>query len=47
MLSVTNDLRKIEKALITFATISLDESTPWLAKFYEKSTIETLLKHVN
>jgi hypothetical protein len=47
LLNVTNDMRKIEKALITFATISLNESSPSLAKFYDKSTIQTLLKHVN
>lgn len=30
MLNETSDLRKVEKSLITFATISLDEGSPTL-----------------
>ena len=30
MLNETSDLRKVEKSLITFATISLDEESPTL-----------------
>ena len=47
MLNNTSDLRKVEKALISIATISLDEGSPVLAQFYHKSTVTTLLKHAN
>lgn len=47
MLNNTSDLRKVEKSLISLATISLDEDSPALAQFYDKATISTLLKHAN
>ena len=47
MLHLTNDQRKVEKALITFATISLSQDSPCIEQFYEAKQIDRLLKLAN
>jgi hypothetical protein len=38
-----NEIKNLEKALITLTAISLSEHTPTLHKFYDEKTIQRLL----
>ena len=44
MLFIDNDNRKLEKALIGLAAISLEESMPQVNLFYDQKIITRLIK---